>query len=394
MDKTKFEEFRKHVPVACKKAYFETAGTGLIPDFIFEAVSHYHRERYLVGGDSTWPYDDGSCLSTLEMMDRSKATIAEMIRAKKEDIAFGQNSSHMYTLFSSGLKFQSGDNIVLPKHGWIGNRFAWQIRQKDGLELRYVEPQNGVLKPEDFMKMCDERTRAVTVNLVESNTGFLMDVEPLGRFCRKKGIWFAVDAVQALGVLPVDVENMCIDFLVGNDYKWMMNFCGTGYAYIHPKLREALNQTEAGWMSDEQRFDTKKENLDLRKDSGRFELGYPTASGIYGLGLAAEKYNSMGRDEIAAYVLELADELRSKVEKIHGVRLQYCFPKENCTSIVALLLDQDLEITNESLKEAGIHAHVNPSPKENCQLMRVSLHYYNNREDVERLCQALAGKRG
>ena len=95
----------------------------------------------------------------------------------------------------------------------------------------------------------------------------------------------AVDAVQALGVLNVDVARSHIDFLVGNDYKWMMNFCGTGYAYVSHKVRDMVKHWGAGWMSDTDRFDTRKEHISLRDDAGRFEIGHQNTGGIYGLGL-------------------------------------------------------------------------------------------------------------
>lgn len=392
MDIEKFREFRKHVPAAQSQAYFETAATGLIPDFVYQAVKQYQDSRYFCGGDSVWIYEDGQSLTTLEMMERSKAALAEMVRCRKENLIFGQNSSQLYALFTGTMDFEPGDNVVLPDGGWMSNRFAWQIREKDGLELRYAPTEEGVLTPEAVIALCDERTRAVAVTYVESSTGFRLDIETLGRFCRERDIWLVADGVQALGVLPVDVQRDGVDFLVGNDYKWMMNYCGTGYAYISPRLLPRLRQRTAGWMSDDQRFNTEKPVLRLREDAGRFELGFPTVSGICGIGLVAEQYNRLGREDIEAYVLGLMEDLSDQIGNLDGVEMLHHYEKKNRSAIADIVLSQRIGLTDEELQKRGVFAHVRPFGDDGKQLMRVSLHYYNNKEDVDRLIGAISRK--
>lgn len=381
----KCEEFRKCVPAANTQSYFDSAETGLIPDFVHDAVQRYQEQRYQEGGDALWAYDDGPEISTLEMMERSKKAIAKMIGASAEEIAFGQNSSHMYTLFTSGLDFEKGDNIILPEDSWISNRYAWQIRQQEGLEIRYVKMHRGEISVEECTSLCDERTKAICMPFVEPSTGFTVDVETIGNFCKKKNIWFVVDGVQAIGILPIDVKKMNIDFLVGNDYKWMMNYCGTGLAYISKPLQTALIQRSAGWMSDNERFNTGKKELQLRDDAGRFELGFLTTSGIYGMGLVAEKYVQLGAVNIKNYVFALINYLKTEIDKINGVRLLYDFSEENKSAITFLVFESSLRLSNEKLEEERIHVKVKPFDCQGRQIMRVSIHYYNNKEDIDRL---------
>lgn len=389
----KFSEFRTHVPVLSHTAYFDTSSTGLIPDFVHDGVQRYQEDRYLKGGDSVWQLTDGSQVGTLAMMDWTKTQIGRMIGADKENIVFGNNSSHIYTLFTSGMYFEPGDNVVLVENSWIANRFAWQLRERDGLIIRYAKAKDGVVMPEDIFALCDGRTRAVCISLVESFTGFRMDAAAIGAFCRERGIWFAADCVQALGVLPIDAASMGIDFLIGNDYKWMMNYCGTGYGYISPKLQKELKQLGAGWLSDDERFNTRKQVLRLREDAGRFELGFPTVSGIYGLGLAAAKYLELGAADIAAYVYQLGDYLRQKVSETEGVSLAYHFAKENLSAIHILHIDGKTGVTNEKLKAAGIGACVSPVCDTDILEMRVALHYYNSTEDINRLMDVINTKK-
>ena len=81
------------------------------------------------------------------------------------------------------------------------------------------------------------------------------------------------------------MEKQCIDFLAGNDYKWMMGFCGCGFAYFSPQLRRRIMAQGAGWMSDSERFNTEKKHFEQRSDAGKYELGILTRRGYGHWGL-------------------------------------------------------------------------------------------------------------
>ena len=379
----KFEDFRKHVPVACSKAYFETASTGLIPDFVYEGVKRYQDDRYLVGGNSLWRFGDKK-VGTLEMMDRSKAAVAEMLGCSKDEIAFGQSATQMFNLVTQGIEYGPEDNVVTIDKGFIGNRFAWQKRQHDGLEVRFAEPENGLVTEEALMDLCDGHTRALTINYVESFNGYKTDVDRLGKFCNENGILFFVDAVQAAGALDIDVRRSHIDFLVGNDYKWMMNFCGTGYAYVGPRVIELITRWGAGWMSDSERFNTAKETLTLRGDAGRFEIGYPHADGIYGVGLVADRYMALGKHDVEKYVCGLADYFRDQVVKTKRIHLKYDIPEINKSQIVTIQREDGLNVGNEDLERNGLFAHFDEAGS-----MRLSFHIYNSVEDIDRFIEVI-----
>ncbi len=380
----KFEVFRSRVPAAQKEAYFDTGTTGLIPDFIYDAARSFEKDRYQ-NVAHVWNCGGEPC-HILEMMEWAKTALAKMIHGDKNDIFFGQNASQGFSILTTGLELGPGDNVVLPDNGWMSNRFAWQCREKDGLEIRYAETKDGKLTPESVFAQCDEHTKVVSLVYVDSATGYRCDVDVIGEFCRSKGIWFAVDAVQALGVLHVNVERSKIDFLVGNDYKWMMNFCGTGFGYVSPRLREKLQQRSAGWMSDDERFNTAKWKLRLRDDAGRFEFGYPDVAGIYGLGLMAEAYNKLGAQDIEDYVLDLTDGLYDQAAVSETIEILNKTDRTHRSPLVNIKI-KDSELTTQKLKEEGVIGEIKDRPEG--RILRAAIHYYNNRADIEKLCAVL-----
>lgn len=384
------EEFRSHVPAVKEWAYFESAGTGLIPDFVYEGIQRYQNDRFYKGGDSCWSFEDGR-VGTLEMIDRSKAALAEMLHCKMTQIAFGQSATQMFTMVTEGIDYGPRDNIVTVANGFIGNRYAWQKKELQGLEVRYAIPAGGSVSISDLTALCDENTRAVSVNLVENQTGFRLDIEELGNFCKENGILLFADAVQAVGVLDINIGKANIDFLVGNDYKWMMNYCGTGFAYISEKLLPLITHWGAGWMSDTDRFNTGKDRLTLRSDAGRFEIGYPHADGIYGMGLVAGNNCKIGMKNIELYVCSLADYFRERIEALPRVRNTYRFDKKNCCQIVSIKLSPKVTLTNEDLEKRKIFAHIGEADESGEREIRLGFHYYNNKHDIDRLIDVLQG---
>ena len=234
----------------------------------------------------------------------------------------------------------------------------------------------------------DARTRMICLDFVENSTGFRIDAKAIGAFCREHGICFVVDACQGTGAMPLDMYDMKIDFLANNDYKWMMNYCGTGFGFVTAELRNRLSQRTCGWMSDKDLF-VEKETIELREDAARFEFGYPNVSGIYGLGLVAKRYCELGGKNIEDYILDLNAYLEARVREIPGAHFWSDYERANRSGIAVVCFDH--EIDRQKLADRQIVAPVRSGAMYGYPAaMRIGLHYYNNREDIDRLIEALA----
>ena len=382
----KFLAERARFPVLAEQAYFITSSTGLVPDYVREAVQSYENDRYFKAGDAVWSGGRG----TLAMMADAKAALGDMLGCPGDDIAFGQNSSQLYSLAVQGLPLQKGDNVLLCTDLFISNRFAWQSREAEGIQLRYAPTEGGVLSIETLEQLVDEHTKVLSVAFVESSTGFRANLAALGEFCKAHGLWFFVDGVQGAGVFPLALKKAGVHCFVGNDYKWMLGFCGTGYAFFSPQLREVLTHMGAGWMSDDERFNTAKTRFSPRADAGRFEYGYPNAPGICALGLVAERYIALGAADIEAQVLSLVQSVYSGTAALGG-RILFPFEAAHRSGIVYLALPSSGGLSAASLAEQGVIVEERPAfaaPGE--AAFRLSLHYYNSGEDIGRFFAASA----
>lgn len=381
---TKFEEERKRFPAVQTQTYLETSGTGLIPDYVYEGIKHFQDGRYLKGGDADW-----GGYGTIQMLQNAREYFGEMLHCSKEDIYFGSNTSQVMSVIFGGFPFQKGDNVITSEWTFFGQKYAWSFLEKEGVEVRYIPLDHGVISLDMIKPYMDERTVMVCLDFVENSTGYRINAKEIGTYCREKGIWFITDACQAVGAIDIDVQNMCIDYLAGNDYKWMMNYCGTGYAYISKELRSLIQQRTCGWMADKDLF-VEKETIDLREDAARFEFGYPNVSGIFGLSLVAKKFCELGKKDVEEYIVSLMDYLQAQVEELPGVHFWSDYPKENRSGIAILCFDENVSLTNEDLEKAHIVAHIRDGkmygyPK----AMRIGAHYYNNLSDIDQLVDVI-----
>jgi selenocysteine lyase/cysteine desulfurase len=84
---------------------------------------------------------------------------------------------------------------------------------------------------------------------VHSFSGYAVDVQALGEVCRAKGIWFVLNASQALGTRRFNVNDTPVDAVVSVGFKWLCGPYGTGFCWLRPELRESLRRTQAYWLS-------------------------------------------------------------------------------------------------------------------------------------------------
>ena len=385
----KFQLERDHFPVAKRVAYLDTPTFGLIPDYVHDATLKTQNHRYETGGHSFLE------TSQYTMIETSRETYAQLLNSRASDIAFGLSASQMFSILSAGLPVKPGDNVVVTDNSFVTLPYAFQCREQDGLKIIYAKTVNGGIDAAELCACADADTRVIAVNHVESTTGFRMEMEKLGAFCKERGIYLAVDAAQSAGAMMLDVERMNISFLVGTDYKWLCHYRGLGFAYVSPALREHLAQRSAGWASELERFNPSKMQLELHPDARRYEMGGLHNSGVYCVRLVIEHYLELGKDDVQNYILNLVKYCYQRADECPYTSLAYRFAPENRSGIVVLRVPGKYKISTRQLEERGIIVPVNgggqsrPEAPDPGYSIRMGLHYYNNKEDIDKVFAAL-----
>src|SRR5206468_3207515 len=202
-----------------------------------------------------------------------------------------------------------GDNIVTAAEEYPANVYPWMNLASRGVEFRTVSSRDSRIWLDDIRAAIDSRTRLVSLSFVEYASGFRNDLDAVGALCRERGVLFVVDAIQGLGVLPLDVARTPVDALAADGHKWLLGPEGLGVFWCRRELAERLHPVGVGWHSVVGAFDFARVDFTLKPGAGRWEGGTPNVGGILALGASLGLLLEAGIDAVAERVLALTDRL-------------------------------------------------------------------------------------
>ncbi len=202
--------------------------------------------------------------------DSTRVLLSKLVGGSPEEYALVTSTGVGIGIVAQGVDLKKGDNIVIPEHEHWNNSFPWLQLQKKGVEIRFVKlNEDNSIDPEAFENLVDYNTRVVTIAAVRFNSGFRPDLYAIGEIAHKRGALFIVDAAQAAGMIPIDVEKDQIDVMAGCGFKWLLGMHGTGFLYVSKRVVKMINPVLPGMFAAENHFD----KLSYYDDSRRFETG-------------------------------------------------------------------------------------------------------------------------
>src|SRR5688572_8011567 len=216
--------FRAQMPVVRQWAYLDHAAVAPLSGPARDALSAWSRD-VTENGDIHWPIWAGR----LEQVRRQGA---QLLGAQLEELALVRNTTEGIGLVAEGYPWQAGDNVVLLDDEFPSNRIPWQHLESRGVETRIVASTG---TNEDLARLeaaCDSRTRIVSVSWVGYASGRRFDVAELASVVHGKGALLFLDAIQGLGVFPLDVQAAGVDFLAADGHKWLLGPEGAGFFYV------------------------------------------------------------------------------------------------------------------------------------------------------------------
>ena len=285
---------------------------------------------------------------------------------------------------AAGLDWEAGDNIVGVDREFPANIYPWMGLKRKGVELRLYRAEHGRIDVKALVRLCDQRTRVLTISAVQFWSGFRTDLAALGTALKARDVLLVVDAIQAAGAVRLDLRATPVDFLCAGAQKWLLGPIGVGFAYVGPRMLERLTPVTVGADSvvhDEEYF---VYDLTLKPDARRFEETAPNYPGILGMGAAVNLLLRAGIEAVENGVLRLADRLRDELpNRGYELVLKPTLASER-SGIVSFrhprMVPAEL---HTRLREAGVIISLRGD------FLRASPHYYNSDEDLDRLLEAL-----
>ncbi|MGK7344917.1 MAG: aminotransferase class V-fold PLP-dependent enzyme [Candidatus Nitrospinota bacterium M3_3B_026] len=310
----------------------------------------------------------------------TRALAAKITGAGEDEVAFIRNTSDGVSLVASGYPWREGDEVIINDLEFPSNVYPWLNLERLGVIVRVVKSENGRVTLDAIRAALTPRTRIVAISSVQFSTGQRTDLAALGQMAREEGFFLFVDAIQSLGLIPMDVKGLNIDFLACGGHKWLCAPEGIGIFFIDRKEMGLLRLTRVGWNTVADCHNFGKIDFTIRPGAERFEEGTPNLVGIYGLAESLRLVMSMGVEHNFSHVLALNEKLVDGL-KSKGYKVLSPMGAEERSGIL-IFSAPDPERNGEILKK---FAESKILVIERGDGIRVSPHFFNTFEDIEKL---------
>lgn len=372
---------RRHFDVTERNiTYLNHAGISPLPRPVKQAMIDV-LDAIAAGGSTTFR----EILDPL--MESLPRRAAQLVNAQPEEVALVPNTSTGLNLIAHSLPLQAGDNVILCDVEFPSNVYPWMNLQQEGVETRLVPAVDGGLSLEAIDAVRDARTRVVAVSAVQFFTGRREDLAAIGQYCEQHGLWLVVDAIQAAGIVPIDMQAMGIHALATGGQKALCGPPGQGFMVVREALIEQMQPVFMGPLSVVNWEHWLDYDTSLQPLAGRFQLGTSNVASLAGLNAALKLLLDLGVENIAEWVIHLSS---TAIDRLNARGFHTVTPREpeRHANIVTLAWPGEPAPVVEALQREGI-VLCEHRDAQNKPYLRLSSHCYNTEAEIHRVIQSL-----
>jgi cysteine desulfurase / selenocysteine lyase len=391
---------RADFPGSTQQVYLNAAGVGLPPRSALEAVQ---RATTLVGqGPAEMGYK-AYYRAIGDPSAKAKEEAARLLNVTPTEIAFIDDTTMGLNIALAAIPFTPGDNIVLCDLEYPQVAISATYPQQHlGVEVRVARHRDGIVTVDEYAKLIDKHTRLLLVSSVQWINGLRMDLAAFSQLTKDHDCFLVVDAIQQLGAIPLNLSGLQIDFLAAGAQKWLNAPFGLGLLFVRQGVQEkvrpglahglfALAEPPGGWV----RYLgdpvlTPFLSLPLAPDARRFEIhGMPKTIGAAGLAASLTYVNGLDSHAVTDHIIALGDFLIEELKR-RGIKVWTPAAHHLRSGIVTCEPFPDAEQVHR-LTQALEAKRIYPTVRYCSGVggMRVSIHYYTSREDLEALLAAM-----
>jgi cysteine desulfurase / selenocysteine lyase len=364
---------RNEFAVTEKYAYFNHAATGILPERSRRALEAFIAAQAESGVVGTARYE--------MKLPAYRERIARYIGAAGNEIAILRNTGDGANLIAQGLDWRPGDRVILCDNEFPANAIPWLALRRLGVHIDFIETARTRMTPDALRAAMTDRTRVVTVSWVSFEDGYRHDLEALAQVVHERNALICVDAIQGLGVFPLNVRALDLDVVYAGGQKWLLALQGSGFAYVRSTLIEKLVVGSPGWRSLEDMWDFLHYEQPYAQAASRFEGGTPNFIGAVSLERAMDLLEESGPAAIAAHVLDLTDHLVEGLEACGANVRSLRGPGISSGIVTFTLAGTDPVALGRAIQSEGVITTWRQGG------IRVAPHGYNTHDEIDRLLQ-------
>lgn len=368
---------RSHFPIFESKAYINSCSHGALSQEVAAAYRHYLDTRLSKGAD--WE-------SWVGKNDSVRQLFARLINASADEVAVTTSASAGLNSVVSALEPGPKRNkVVLSDFEFPTVGQIWLAQQRRGYEVAFARQEGQNIPFSAFERLIDDRTAIVSIAHVCYRNGAMNAVERIIRLAHERGARVILDSSQAAGAVPIDVRALDVDILISGALKYLVSSAGVGFLYVRRALIESLDPLATGWFAQEDVHAMDMHHHIPAGTARRFETGTPPVPALHAAEAGLQMILSLGVDRIEAQVRRLTARLKEEVKALGGALMTPEDPARHGAMIAIRSSDEHQLVAR--LSERGVITSCRDGN------LRVSPHFYNADEDIDRLMAALRDHR-
>lgn len=389
------KKIRNDFPILKRKVdgkplvFLDSAATSQKPVQVIDAIKEYYEQHNANPHRAIYKLSD----EATQLYEKAREDVGKFVNANSEEIVFVRNTSEAMNLvmYGWGMKLSTGDEIVLTQMEHHSNIVPWQLLQKNGVTLKFVDITNeGELDMEELKKFVTKRTRLVSLTHVSNVLGTINNVKEIGKIAHDSGALFFVDGAQSVPHMPVDVNDIGCDFLTFSGHK-MLAPMNIGALYGRKDILQGMQPFMYGGNMIKQVSLTRSTWNDL---PWKFEAGTPNVEGAVGLSAAISYLKKIGMNDVMKHEEELTKYALEKLSEVNGIKVYG--PEERAGLVSFDFGNIHPHDVAEILNSEGIairSGHMCAQPLMNRlgvnAVSRASFYIYNMREEIDKLVDGL-----
>jgi len=354
--------------------YFNHAATGPFSSLVVNRLSNLLKEKSESQIDC---YD-----SFLKAVDETKLLLAELINCNVDRIAFVDNTSNGLNMLAQSIDWKKGDRILLNDIEFPANVYPFLNLKRLGVEVDFVKSENGIVTADQIINSIKSETKLISVSFVQFLSGYKVDLEKIGNYCRANNIIFSVDGIQGIGAMRIDVDKYKIDFLSCGTQKWLLGMQGLAFIYVDEELQKKMIPANVGWLSVENAWNLLDYKMDLKTSANVFQGGTLNSFGIYAFNTSLKLFKDFGFDKIQSEVLSNSKYFISRLKSVGQNCVLESLSDEGLAGIVTIK-PKDPEKLFEKLEDKKIFCSLREG------LIRFAPHFYNTHHDIDKVVEEL-----
>lgn len=369
-------EYRAEFPIFEHTTYLNSCSLGPPSRRVIAALEQYRTDWSAYGAPAWWR-------EWLPKLETARQRFAQLIGARDHEVTISHSISSALSSIASTFDYVPRSAVVCADLDFPTVPYQWLAKERAGVTVRFVRSDDRIRIPFDaYQRAVDDRVALIATTHVFYTSGFIQPIRRLADLAHANNAKILVDGYHAVGVLPVNVKALDVDFYLGGTLKWLLGGPGLTFIYVREELIPELRPTITGWFASADQFAFDSLQLAWPDTADRLELGTPAVATAYAGVAGMEMVLEVDPERIYPRLQLLTQRIVDRA-RVDGYEIVSPLEAEERGGIVMLRVDRPEE-TVADLATRGFTVDYRPG------LVRVSPHFFNTLGDIDRFMDALA----